>query len=161
ERYGQARNVDQEYPGARGFGYIRRVPREREAAFLSSARADGKPDFRIQQLMPHDGERFVIQYVEPAERNAQAIGLDSASESNRRRAALAAARTARATLSGPISLVQESGATQRAFLFLLPVYRQTIPPDSPRQRQRDLLGWSYAPLAMSEVMAFLDITAKG
>src|SRR5690606_8154738 len=76
ERYGQARNVDQEYPGARGFGYIRRVPREREAAFLSSARADGKPDFRIQQLMPHDGERFVIQYVEPAERNAQAIGLD-------------------------------------------------------------------------------------
>ncbi|TXH92128.1 MAG: hybrid sensor histidine kinase/response regulator [Pseudomonas sp.] len=161
ERYGQARNVDQEYPGARGFGYIRRVPREREAAFLASARADGKPDFRIQQLMPHDGERFVIQYVEPAERNAQAIGLDIASESNRRLAALAAARTARATLTGPISLVQESGATQRAFLFLLPVYRQTIPPDSPRQRQRDLLGWSYAPLAMSEVMAFLDITAKG
>lgn len=161
ERYGQARNLDLEYPGARGFGYIRRVPRVREAAFLASARADGKPDFQIRQLAPHDGDLFVIQYVEPAERNSQAIGLDIASEHKRRYAAVMAAASGRATLTGPISLVQASGPEQSSFLFLLPVYRNPVMPQSPALRRFELLGWSYAPLAMSEVMAFLDIAPKG
>ena len=142
ERYSQARNLNQEYPGARGFGYIRRVPREQEAAFLASARADGKPDFQIRQINPHEGERFVIQYIEPVARNAPAIGLDIASERNRRRAAQSAMRSGQATLTGPISLVQESAAPQSGFLFLLPVYRSPLmPPRSrPSARRRPSVG---------------------
>lgn len=161
ERYGQARNLDQEYPGARGFGYIRRVSPAQEEEFLARARTDGKPDFQIRQLSPHDGERFVIQYVEPAERNAQAIGLDIASEHKRRYAAVMAASSGQATLTGPISLVQVSGQEQSSFLFLLPVYRSAAVPQAPALRKRELLGWSYAPLVMNEVMGFLDIAPKG
>ncbi|WP_230924484.1 CHASE domain-containing protein [Pseudomonas wenzhouensis] len=161
ERYGQARNLDLEYPGARGFGYIRKVPRSRVEAFLVNARADGRPDFQIWQLAPHNGDLFVIQYVEPAERNAQAIGLDIASEHKRRYAAVMAAASGKATLTSPINLVQVAGFEESSFLFLLPVYRDPVIPQSPELRRFELLGWSYAPLAMSEVMAFLDIAPKG
>ena len=76
--YGRSRQLDREFTGARGFGFIRRVRAEDEAAFVETARRDGKPDFAVRQLSPHAGERYVIQYIEPAERNLPAIGLDIA-----------------------------------------------------------------------------------
>ena len=160
-RYSQSRNIDQEFPGARGFGFIRRVPRVAEADFLQRARADGNPDFAIRQLAPHDGERYVIQYIEPVARNSEAIGLDVASESNRREAANSAMLSGRATLTGPITLVQVTGEQLRAFLFLLPIYRAPEAPAGDGARVDATLGWAYAPLAMKEVLAGLDVGKRG
>lgn len=42
-RYSRSRNVDVEFPDARGFGFIRRVPVEEEAAFIAAMRRDGRP----------------------------------------------------------------------------------------------------------------------
>lgn len=39
---------------------------------------------RSSQLIAMSDERYVIQYIEPVSRNAAAVGLDIASESNRR-----------------------------------------------------------------------------
>ena len=108
--YIKTRDLDTEFPGARGFGFIRRVPASAEAAFLQKARLDGKADFKIRQLTPHEGERFVIQYIEPQDKNLAAVGLDIASEKNRREAADAAMRTGAARLTGPITLVQAKAA---------------------------------------------------
>ncbi len=77
ERYARSRDFDREFPGARGFGFIRRVPVQAEDAFLQAARAETS-GFAIRQLAAHDGERFVIRYVEPLARNREAIGLDVA-----------------------------------------------------------------------------------
>ena len=76
-RYSASRDYAREFPGARGFGFIRRVPARDEAAFLRAARNDGWPGFSILQLSSHDGDRFVIQYVGEVERNKIAIGLIS------------------------------------------------------------------------------------
>ena len=84
--YSQSRNYDKEFPGARGYGFIRRVPVADEADFLQLARKDGKPDFTIRQLAPHAHERLIIQYIEPEDRNHGAVGLDIASENNLKRA---------------------------------------------------------------------------
>ncbi|MEY4754994.1 MAG: hypothetical protein RJA44_2669 [Pseudomonadota bacterium] len=155
--YSRSRDLEREFPGARGYGFIRRVPLADEAAFVQRARADGWPEFRLQQLAPHEHERLVIQYIDPVERNRPAIGLDIASESNRRNAALDAIQSGQATLTHPITLVQASGKVRRAFLMLLPVYPEGRTPDTPQERARLAQGLVYTPLVIDEVLAGFDL----
>lgn len=152
-QYSLSRDVTHEFPGSRGYGFIRRVAPEQEAAFLQAARRD-QPDFAIRQLTPHDGERFVIQFIEPESANRQAIGLDIASESNRRLAALTAVRRDAATLTEPITLVQASDKAVSGFLLLLPIYQTGSA--LPEQRWASAIGWSYTPLVIDEVMTDFD-----
>lgn len=154
ERYIHSRDLVREFPGALGFGFIRRVPEQQEAAFLAQARADGAPNFQIRSLKPHAGDRFVIQYIYPVQGNAQAVGLDIASEANRRAAALAAARDDEPMLTEPITLVQADNKPRRGFLILLPVYPGPVPP-TPDARERAAAGWVYAPLIADDVLADL------
>jgi len=151
--YTLTRDLQQEFPGARGFGYIRRVAQDREAAFVAAAQADGKPDFAIVQLQAHDGERYVIEYIEPVLHNAAAIGVDIASESARRLAAQAAMRSGEVQLTAPITLVQERGHPAQSFLILMPVYRGYQTPPDPAARAAALIGWTYAPLMAQDVLA--------
>ncbi|MDA7088587.1 PAS domain S-box protein [Pseudomonas sp. SA3-5] len=156
-RYSRTRDVDREFPGARGFGFIRRVAQGDEARFLDQARADGWPAFATRQLAPHAGERFVIQYIEPVERNVAAVGLDIASERNRREAALGALRSGEVHLTGPITLVQATGSPQQSFLILMPIYRGGVVPATVAEREARGFGWSYAPLLIHEMLADLGL----
>jgi PAS domain S-box-containing protein len=160
EAYAVTRHIEREFPGARGFGFIRRVPLSQERRFLKQARADGAPRFAIRQLAPNALERFVIQYIEPKADNQQAIGLDIGSERNRREAAVTAMRTGEATLTGPITLVQATGATLRSFLVVLPVYRPQSVLATPEQRWAGGFGWTYAPLVIDEVLRNVDLQRK-
>ncbi|WP_437215734.1 PAS domain S-box protein [Pectobacterium sp. LFLA-215] len=155
--YSETRDIDTEFPGARGFGFIRRVEQANEADFVASARQDGWPAYAIRQFAPHDGERFAIQYIEPVERNIQAIGLDIASEANRRNAALAAIDTGKVQLTAPITLVQATGAPTQSFLILLAIYQHATIPETLAEKRQQAIGWSYAPLLMSEVLSDLPI----
>ena len=156
-QYAESRDFEAEFPGSHGFGYIARVAPGQVAAFVANARKDRGGNFKLRQLAPHAGDRFIIEYIEPEALNAEAVGLDIASEDNRRTAALAAMASGKATLSGPITLVQASGLTNRSMLFLLPVYRgdQVRPPDS---REQALEGWVYTPLITNDILADFDQT---
>ncbi|MCD8524013.1 MAG: PAS domain S-box protein [Saccharospirillaceae bacterium] len=156
-RYSTTRDVDLEFPGARGFGFIRRVAVADEAGFIQAARSDDWPEFNIRQLSPHAGERFVIQYIEPVGRNLAAVGLDIASETNRREAAWSSLLSGEVRLTGPITLVQATGSPQQSFLILMPVYRGGKTPQTQAGREQLGFGWSYAPLLMAEVMADLRL----
>ena len=156
--YSRSREYAVEFPGARGFGFIRRVPKAEEAGFVKRERETGAPDFAIRQLSPHDGERYVIQYIEPLSNNRQALGLDVASERKRREAALRSLRSGEATISGPITLVQATGQPLQSFLMLLPVYRPHLPLDTEADRELAGVGWSYAPLVMAEVLQGLGLS---
>ncbi|WP_445945927.1 PAS domain S-box protein [Shewanella sp.] len=157
-RYSLTRDVDKEFPGARGFGFIRRVPLAQEADFILKAQQDSWPDFAIRQLNPHNGERYVIQYIEPVDRNHAAVGLDIASESNRQQAAQAAILAGEVRLSGPITLVQATGSPLQSFLILMPIYRTGVTPASIEDRNAQAFGWSYAPLVTNEVLADLELS---
>lgn len=154
--YSASRDYAREFPGARGFGFIRRVPASDEEAFLQHARADGWPDFSIRQLAPHAGERFVIQYIEPVANNRVAVGLDVASESNRRNAAIQALRTGSAVITDPITLVQVDGKKNQGFLILLPAYRVGARLATEAEREAAGYGWVYAPLSIEEVLRDFD-----
>ena len=155
EAYVASREMRQDFPGARGFGFIRRVPRAAEADFVATARAEGPAGFSVRELAPHEGERFVIQYIYPLADNTGATGLDIASEVHRRDAALAAMDTAEARLTAPITLVQASGKSGSGFLMLLPVYRSGLVPVETGARRAETVGWAYAPLVADEILAYL------
>jgi len=152
DRYSASREYKREFPGVRGFGYIRRVAPADEAAFLQQAHSDGAPSLQIHQLTPHDGERFVILYIQPRRLNNPALGFDIASEPARRAAAIAAARSGNPTITAPIRLVQTPGVGNSGFLLLLPVYREDLPLQTPEQRWQATTGWAYAPLNIAEVL---------
>ncbi len=154
--YSRSRDPDREFPGSRGYGFIRKIAPEQRESFEKAARQDDKPDFRITQLTPHQGDLFVIQYIEPEARNWQAVGLDIASESRRRLAALTAARENRAILTKPITLVQANGQQGSGFLLLLPVFTGADIPQTPEARWQHLAGWAYTPLVVNEVLAGFD-----
>lgn len=155
--YSQSRDINTEFPGARGFGFVRRVPVEEEQKFIERARAEGFVDMDVLQLEPHDGERYVIQYAEPFDRNHQAVGFDVASEENRRTAAVASMRTGQAHITGPITLRQASGYHHQSFLILLPVYRTGATPATEAEREAATVGWSYVALLMQEVLKDLPV----
>lgn len=156
--YSQTRDIDQEFAGALGFGFIRRVLPADEPAFVQQARNDDKPDFNIRQLAPHSSERYVIQYMEPEARNLAAIGLDIASEQNRHDTAFNALRTGTVQLSGPITLVQASGKPLQSFLILLPIYRTSTTPETEAEQLQQGFGWSYAALITEQVLSGLPFS---
>ncbi|MBL8473576.1 MAG: CHASE domain-containing protein [Rhodocyclaceae bacterium] len=158
-RYVASRDVAQEFPGVRGFGFIRRVPEHGLDAYVAAQRRDGMPDFAPRELIHHVGEHYLIEFIEPAETNAAALGLDIASERRRREAADAAMGSGRATLTAPIELVQ-AAAAGRGFLLLLPVYENGVAPQDPAARRAATVGWAYAPLAMTEVLQSFDAHAR-
>lgn len=160
-RYMQSRDLLGEFPGAHGFGFIRRVAQadlEHYAARMSAEEGDG---FQLQQFETHGGERFIVQYVEPQAGNQGGLGVDIASEPNRRRAALAAMRTGDAQLTAPVFLRISDGQASPSVLFLLPVYRTAQLPPNAGARDAELVGWTFTPLIIREVLARLPLPEKG
>ena len=159
--YASSRDIRQEFPGARGYGFIRRIePAELPRLQARMLRERG-PGATIHQLAPHEGPLAVIEYIEPEASNRAAIGLDIASEAHRWAAALDASRSGQARLTAPITLVQASGQVQQSFLFLLPIYRPGAPQDSPQAREAATIGWAYAPLSLEEILQSMHWAQEG
>ncbi|GLK88492.1 CHASE domain-containing protein [Pseudomonas turukhanskensis] len=161
QRYSQTRDISHEFPGARGFGVIRRVPRTEEAAFVAQQRRDGQPDFSIHEFKPHDGERFVVQYISPQGPNQAGFGLDIASEPTRQKAAQAAMLTGEAQITPPILFYKSVSESENAFLMLLPVYQSAQTPDTVAERSATAIGWSYALLEIDDMLQNLGVYQTG
>ncbi|GLX76980.1 hypothetical protein tinsulaeT_03200 [Thalassotalea insulae] len=156
EQYSNSRNYQREFPGARGIGYIRKIPPEQVEQFVMRARVERSDNtFNLGIFADHQKDRFIIQYIFPEQQNLQAIGLDIGSESMRREAALNAGKHNQAYLSAPITLVQADQKAQQGFLILLPVYLTPDVPSTPEQRLTQLVGWTYAPLLIEEILKSL------
>lgn len=164
--YMLSQDLSKEFPGARGFGFIRRLQSTEITNFLNSIRSQGRTDFQIKQwqstiqspIKSRNRNYYVIEYIEPYENNYQALGLNIASEPKRRHAAEAAMLSGKPTLTAPITLLQANQKTDMGFLLLMPVYYLGSQPQSAAQRQSKTLGWVYAPLVISEVLPSLDWT---
>ncbi len=156
-RYSLTRDINTEFPGTKGFGFIRLVPKNQIESLLQTIRQSGWPDFQIKELSSNFSDRYLIQFIEPLANNEQAIGLDIASEKNRREAANTALLTGKVRITGPITLVQTSGQAQQSVLILMPIYRGGKTPGTLDERKQLGFGWSYAALLMDDVLRDLDL----
>ncbi len=156
-KYTLSRNLAREFPGARAFGLIRRVPRHTLSGYLKGARADGWPAYQIKFLGAQSGDHWLVQYIEPMAGNSGALGVDLSSEQRRVVALRRAMLSGQATLTAPIELVQFHGTERQGFLLMLPLYRDGIMPDSEHERGRQVEAMVYAPLPAAAVLSSLSV----
>jgi len=141
------------YPGIQGVGYSKAVRPADLPAHVAAVRAEGFPDYAIRPAGARDLYTPVV-YIEPfADRNLAAFGYDMLSEPTRRKTMQHAAETGKPTISGKVTLVQEThGPQQAGFLMYAPVYRRGWPTDTARERWEALEGFVYSPYRMNDLM---------
>ena len=141
------------YPGIQGVGFSKVVREAERESHERSVRAEGFANYRVQP----EGERPVympIVYLEPfSDRNLAAFGYDMFAEPVRRQAMRDAALTGESQLSGKVILRQEThGKVQAGVLMYVPLYRPSMPLQTPDQRMEALLGFAYSPYRMDDLM---------
>ena len=157
-QYAQDSYFEDNYPGARGFGFIRLVEIDNEPKYLEKISRERSEKFQIKAISENPNDRFVIEYIEPEYKNKQAVGLDIGSESLRRSAALAAAHHNKVTLTAPITLVQADAKKKHGFLILYPVYLKT---NDLNVGASKVFGWVYAPLLIEEMLTAIQQKETG
>jgi PAS domain S-box-containing protein len=154
-RYVDRLELTKRLPGFQVVGFARRVTLAERDAFSDAVRSDrhllaeGYSAFAVRP----PGERpeyLVIEFIEPAQGNEAAMGLDLLSESARRRAAERARATGAAAATAPITLVQETGR-QTSFLLIVPIYRNGAPIATTEERQDAFVGVVYAAFRMEDL----------
>lgn len=150
-RYVESRNLAAEFPGVRGVGFIERVRRSELDDFVLSEQTDGRPDFAVRSLGSDRADLYVIKLIEPLSRNQSALGLDVGSEEVRREGAERAASSGQAALSGVIRLVQDN-QSRPGFLLFVPVYRLSMPLNTPEERLAALNGLTYSTIVLEELL---------
>ncbi|QEG41874.1 Phytochrome-like protein cph1 [Roseimaritima ulvae] len=141
------------YPGIQGIGISEFVSREEKEAYEQAVREEGFPDFAIQP--EGDRKRYgVVHYLEPFDwRNQRAFGYDMYSEPTRRSAMDQAIASGRPTISGMVTLVQETETdVQRGFLVYLPIFDRSLPRDTLEQKRAAVQGFVYAPFRANDLM---------
>ena len=139
--------------GLLGVGYVERVPRADLNLFIENVRQDGVPDFAVRTSGDRP-ELYIVTYIEPQQDNSRSLGLDIATDDNRRQTAEWAMRTGQATLTRRLALVQDP-LKRPGFLLLLPLYDRGQPPRNEDERRLLLRGWTYAVLRIDSLVGGL------
>ena len=141
------------YPGINGMGVIHPVSAAELGAF-EAEQAGEVPGYRVHAVPGFSpGEiHYPVRYLEPIEPNRKAVGLDMASEPNRRTAAELARDTGVPQVTGRIVLVTDE-QSRAGFLLFVPVYRAGLPLTTVEERREAFAGWVYAPFVTEEFLA--------
>lgn len=150
-------DLAQHFPGIQGVGFALIVTNVQKNKHIADLRRQGFTDYAIRP----DGERELytsIIYLEPfSGRNLRAFGYDMYAEPVRRAAMERARDSGKASISGRVTLVQETEHdVQAGFLMYLPVYKYDAPHDTLETRRANILGWVYSPFRMGDLMTGLE-----
>ncbi|CUB06693.1 CHASE domain-containing sensor histidine kinase [Marinomonas fungiae] len=141
-------DLDERFPGINGIGVIHYVPPNKLPTYLAWQR-ETMPAYQIHPK--HDqAEYWPITYIEPQNTNLKAVGLDIAHENNRYTAAMKARDTGEASITAPITLVQDDKKTP-GFLFYVPWY-DTANYAEFGSVESDFMGLVYAPFIINKLM---------
>lgn len=162
--YVEYRKVRTLYPGIQGFGFAKVIAPSELARHVASIRAEGFPQYKVWP----EGERTIytsIIYLEPFDaRNQRALGYDMFSEPVRRTAMERSRDTAMPSLSGRVTLVQQTDKDiQAGYLLYIPVFGGGgMNSSSVEARRSALKGYVYAPFRIKDLMRgiFADTSLK-
>ncbi len=145
--------ISERYPGIQGIGYAMRVTAGEKDDHVKQIRRQGFLEYTIKPA----GERkeyTSIIYLEPFDwRNQRAFGYDMFTESVRRAAMERARDTGLTSMSGKVTLVQETNNNmQHGFLMYLPLYRRGAALDTAEDRRASLVGYIYSPFRANDFL---------
>ncbi|WGS23778.1 CHASE domain-containing protein [Bradyrhizobium sp. ISRA464] len=134
-------------------GFAKHIAAQQRNAHVLELRSEGFPDYQIKPAGDRDEYTSII-YLEPFDwRNRRAFGFDMFTEPVRREAMVTARDTGAPSISGKVTLVQETDQeAQNGFLMYLPVYQAAVSPATVEERRAGLVGYVYAPFRMRDLM---------
>ena len=133
-QYFDSRDIEQEFAGAAGIGFIERV------GDLGSA-------------MP-------VRFAEPRDRLGGAVGRDLATTALRREAGVAAAQRGTMVFTAAHRLAEVADRPV-GIAAMLPVYAPGAPTDSAGAREEACVGWVYMPVVIDEALMHATTVAEG
>ncbi len=150
--------IEKNLPGIQGVGFSSIVPKSQLQQHIQKIRNENKQDTTLEEYtIKPSGEREIytsVIYLEPVDfRNRRAFGYDMFSEPVRRKAMEQARDYDIASLSGKVSLIQETDEDlQNGTLMFVPVYLKNKPIETVEERRAAILGWVYSPYRMADLM---------
>ncbi|MBK8160353.1 MAG: response regulator [Rhodospirillaceae bacterium] len=145
--------------GGMGLGYIERVKRVDLNRYRVRAAALNGEAINIRQITSNvTDELYVLRLSEPMSNTTASIGLDLASEVNRRRVLDWSMLSGEVTMSGIIPLIFNK-QSRPGLLLVAPVYERDSAPFSYDERRQFLKGWVAMPIVIGTAIegALLDI----
>lgn len=145
--------LNEHFNGIQGLGFAEWIPAPQLLAHINRIRAEGFPDYKLRPEGKREAYTAII-FLEPfTERNLRAFGFDMYSEPVRHAAMERARDEDIVTLSGKVTLVQETDKNlQAGTLMYAPVYKKNKPVDTLEQRRVALFGWVYSPFRMNDLL---------
>lgn len=146
------------YPGIQGIGFSQWLAAGELGEHVQAIRREGFPDYVIRPEVERTHYSAIV-YLEPFDwRNQRAFGYDMFSDTTRQQAMRAAVEKNDVSVSGKVTLLQETDQdTQAGFLIYLPVYENGTPLTTSEQRWRALKGWTYSPIRAKDLIrSFMD-----
>ena len=112
------------------------------------------PPIRLQPESPPRAEWYSIVHVEPLEPNRWALGWDLFTENKVRKGAMEQARDTgkpRATRRVKQPIRENLAGSDTGFYVFMPVYKESLPTETPDERQRALQGFTYCWFRLSDL----------
>jgi PAS domain S-box-containing protein len=146
--------LKENFGGVQGIGYARVIHPTDLNLHVDEIRSEGFAEYSIKP----EGirERYTsIVFLEPFDwRNRRAFGFDMYTESVRRKAMDRAIDTGKPSLSGMVTLQQETSSDiQNGFLCYLPIFKKGTDTASVESRRRNIEGFVFAPFRAEDLMA--------
>lgn len=155
-RYAQMVNVGGDFPSLLGLGYVARTNVDGKDALEAEMLSQNLAQTHIVPEGNRD-EYTAIMYLEPYnEMNKRAIGYDMFSEPVRRQAMELARDTGEATISAPVTLVQDVNNTEKKRVLLYqPIYNGPEP-TTLEARRAALKGYVYIVAHVSNIASSIS-----
>jgi PAS domain S-box-containing protein len=138
-------NLKKNYPSITAIDFIKRVERSDKDKYEASINNDSffkntsDQEFEIKPITKTE-DFYVVHYIEPIEGNEVAVGYNLYSDDIRKKALELARDTNSLIITEPITLVQEK-ESQKAFLMVLPVYKNNQAVETLADRQQYVEGF--------------------
>lgn len=151
--YYQYQQVRTLYPGIQGVAFARIVKPSILAQHIEEIKAEGFPEYTVWPAEERDLYAPVI-YIEPFdEQNQHYLGYDLFSAVELRTVMEQAQETGEVSMSGKLSLMQETDeGTQHILMMFAPVYEQGMPLNSAEERREANKGYVFCTYFMTELM---------
>jgi len=140
-------------PGIKGLGYSIIIPENQIQQHIQKIRREGFAGYDVKPSGNRDVFTSII-YLEPfSGANLRAFGYDMYSDSTRRSAMEVSRDSDSVTLTGKVTLVQNSPEDQRkGILMYSPVYSKGLEVKTLWQRRLAIKGWVYSPFYLNDLM---------
>ncbi len=149
-----SRDLDKDFPGARGFGYIQRIARPELHEFLKEARADGAPQFSLT-TSDEFADLLVVKFYSSFSTGKSLLGIDVGTRPAIRLAAESSMR------SGLPLVVDGLNESENEIIILLPVFNNGAPHGTEEERISSLSGWVFCTVSLQKALSGISEISDG